>query len=361
MAGKSYAIIMAGGKGERFWPLSTSKHPKQVLSLVGGKPLLVLAVERLKGLIPPGRILVITSKDLVKVTAKTVPALPKENIIGEPFGRDTAAVCALASGIIKARDPNGLFCVLTADHVITDITKFQQNINDSLHLAATADILITIGIKPTFPSTGFGYIETGNVIKAAGKTTFLKALRFVEKPDKKQAEKYIVSGNFCWNSGMFVCSVTSMQNALARHAPQLLKMANRMEKAAGTNHFNSILANEYSKLEKISFDYAVMEKSDNIIMAKASFKWDDVGSWTALENHFTKDNNGNVIVGISEILDSFSNIVVSNDRLTALLGVRDLVVVQAEDATLVCHKDKAQEVKKMVQLLMKNRKYKSLL
>jgi len=361
MTGKTFAVIMAGGKGERFWPLSTSKHPKQILSLIGGKPLLALAVDRLKGLIPPSRILIITSADLVKVIAKAVPMLPKNNIIGEPFGRDTAAVCALASGIIKARDPNGIFCILTADHIIKEIPRFQQTLKDCFRLASSADILITIGIKPLFPSTGFGYIDTGKGLSVKGETKFLKAKRFVEKPDKKHARKYMDAGNYYWNSGMFIWSVKTIQDALQTCCPRLLGMAHRMEKVEGSGRFNSALVKEYSTLDKISIDYAVMEKSNNIVMAKANFSWDDVGSWIALENHFAKDEHNNVIVGMTEALDSIDNIILSKGRLTALLGVKDLVVVQAEKATLVCHKDKVQEVKRIVQHLSKQGKYKNVL
>jgi mannose-1-phosphate guanylyltransferase len=187
------------------------------------------------------------------------------------------------------------------------------------------------------------------------------AKRFVEKPDKRHAQKYVDAGNFYWNSGMFVWSVASIQKALAEHQSHLLAMANRIQKVADTSRFNSTLAVEYSKLEKISIDYAIMEKSDNIAMAIAKFSWDDVGSWTALENHFKKDSAGNVVIGTSEVLESKDNIVMSKCRLTALLGVENLVVVQAENATLVCHKDKVQEVKKMVQHLAKNKQYRSVL
>ena len=361
MTSNAYAVIMAGGKGERFWPLSTSKHPKQVLSLVGGKPMLALAVDRLKGFIPPSRILVITSADLVAVTAKTLKTLPKENIIGEPFGRDTAAACALASAIVKSRSRNASFCILTADHIIKDIKNFQQVLKDGFELANSADVLVTIGMKPSFPSTGFGYIDAGKKITRKSKTVFQSAKRFVEKPDRKRAEKYIAAGNFFWNSGMFIWSVASIQRAFGKYRPELLAMANSMEKVAGTGRFQKQMAIEYGKLEKISIDYAVMEKSKNIIMARATFDWDDVGSWTALENHFKKDANGNVCIGICETLDSSSNIVMAGNRLTALMGVKDLVVVQAEDVTLVCSRESAQNVKQMVQHLRQNKRYKSVL
>lgn len=357
MLDKAYAVIMAGGKGERFWPLSTSRHPKQVLSLFGGKSLMAMAVERLEGLIPPERVIVITGTDLIGATCEAAPELPRENVIGEPFGRNTAAVCALASAIVKARNPDGAFCILTADHIITDVDLFQATLQEGFDIAMAGNVLITIGIKPFFPSTGFGYIEAAEVLDHKGNVEFLKAKRFVEKPDLKTAEKYLRTGNFCWNSGMFIWSVESFQKALADHCPQLLNMANHMTSVVGTPDFDLRLAEEYGKLEKISIDYAIMEKADNIVMARGAFGWDDVGSWTAFENHFGRNSTNNVVIGTCEAIDSEANVIVSEDRLTALIGVSDLVVVQSEKATLVCAKDRAQDVKKMVKLLGEKGKY----
>lgn len=361
MMHKAYAVIMAGGKGERFWPLSTSRRPKQVLSLVGGKTLLAMAVERLTGLIPASRVMVITSADLVDATREAAPELPQENVIGEPFGRDTAPVCALASALVQAKDPGGVLSILTADHIIKDVDLFHATLRESFEIALSGNVLITIGIKPTFPSTGFGYIEAAEPIEHEGEIEFLKAKRFVEKPDLKTAERYVEAGNFCWNSGMFVWSVESFQKALAGHQPQLLDMANHMVSVVGTPEFDSRLEEEYGKLEKISVDYSIMEKADNIVMARGIFDWNDVGSWPALENHFDKDPSNNVLIGTCETMDSEGNVVVSDERLTALIGVSDLVVVQAEDATLVCSKDRAQDVKKMVQLLAEKGKYGNVL
>ena len=352
---------MAGGKGERFWPLSTSRRPKQVLSLFGGKSLMAMAVERLKGLIPPERIIVITGTDLVGATCEAAPELPRKNVIGEPFGRDTAAVCALASAIVKARNPGGAFCIITADHIITDINLFLTTLQEGFDIAMAENVLITIGIKPTFPSTGFGYIEAAEAFDHKGNIKFLKAKRFVEKPDLKTAKKYLERGNFCWNSGMFIWSVESFQKALADHCPHLFDMANHMTSVVGTPEFDIRLAEEYKKLEKISVDYAIMEKADNIVMAKGTFGWDDVGSWTALENHFDRNSTNNVVIGACEAIDSRANVVVSEDRLTTLIGVSDLVVVQSEKATLVCAKDRAQDVKKMVKLLNEKGKYQDIL
>ncbi|MDP6631354.1 MAG: sugar phosphate nucleotidyltransferase [Kiritimatiellia bacterium] len=356
-----YAMIMAGGRGERFWPLSTSKHPKQVLSLLGDRPMLAMSVDYLEGLIPPERVLIITSADLVDVTCEAVPSLPRENVIGEPFGRDTAACIALASAIIRKRDPEGVFCVLTADHIIRDLEEFQLVLGEGMDLAAKEDVLLTIGIEPTFPSSGFGYIETDSQRQGESVTEFWKATRFVEKPDVVTAERYLEAGNFYWNSGMFMWSCDALQKSLGAHQPHLYEMARRLEAVTDTPEFTAALEKEYSKLEKISIDFALMEKAGNIVMARGRFRWDDIGSWEALKNHFHADRDGNTRVGDMKMIESDGNIVVSKDHFTALIGVKDLIVVQAEGATLVCHKSKAQDVKTMVTRMREQGGYDHLL
>jgi mannose-1-phosphate guanylyltransferase len=358
----TYAVIMAGGKGERFWPLSTAKRPKQVLTLFGDKPMLAMALDYLRGLIPPERVFVITSADLVDATCKAAPHIPRKNVIGEPFGRDTAAVCALASALVKAKNPDGIFCILTADHIIGNVKLFQATLRESIQIARKNDVLITIGIKPTYPSTGFGYIEAAETFGNKSKAVkFRKVKRFVEKPDIKTAERYLRLNKFFWNSGMFVWSVKSLQSALRKHAKQLHAMAERMLPAVGTGEFNRRLKKEYAKLDKISVDYALMEKADNIVMAQGTFGWDDVGSWAALQNHFKADSSRNVMIGACENIGAEGNIVVSRERLTALIGVKDLVVVQAENATLICAKERAQDVRKMVHQLAKSGKHGNVL
>lgn len=358
---KAYAVIMAGGKGERFWPLSTSRHPKQVLNLVGPRSMMAMAVGYLEGLVPPERTIVITSKDLVSVTTETVPNLPRENIIGEPVGRDTAAVCALAAGLVGARDPDAVFCMLTADHLIGDLSQFRQTLSDGFRVAASQDVLITIGMRPSFPSTGFGYIEAGERVTLDTKVPFFRARRFVEKPDAEKARQYIHDGRFYWNSGMFIWGVKSLSKALRRHVPDLAAMSVRMSGVAWTPAFESELASAYAGLRRISVDYALMEKADNILMAQGTFPWDDLGSWSSLSAHLAKTADGNAILGSCESMDSRDNIVVSRDRLTALIGVQDLVVVQTDRVTLVCHRDRAQDVKRLVQKLGENPAYRDLL
>ena len=353
----SYAVIMAGGRGERFWPLSTSTSPKQLIGLFGGKPLLTMAVERLEGLLPPERILIITNAALVEASHKAAPQLPAANIIGEPCGRDTAPACMLASTIVKARDPEGVFAIVTADHVIGDLPVFHAALREGFELTSQQNLLMTIGITPTEPSTGFGYVEAGDEMALSTTTRFRRVKRFVEKPDAATAQRYIDSGCFYWNSGMFVWSVASFEAACQAHCPQLIDMADAILPAVDTPEFMPTLERVYPALEKISVDYALMEKADNIVTAVGTFAWDDVGAWPAIENHFDADDDGNVKIGEAEVLDAQNNIVVSQGRVTALLGVSDLVVVQAPGATLICPRDRAQDVKKMVALLSEQGAY----
>jgi len=356
-----FAVILAGGKGERFWPYSTHKKPKQLLSLVGGKPMLALAVERLEKLIPPERVLVITNAELVDACCAAAPDLPRENIIGEPIGRDTAAAIALGAAIVKKREPAAAFCVLTADHIIGDLDLFRETLAQSLALASREDVLITIGINPATPSTGYGYIEAGEEANEQAGIIFYKAKRFVEKPNSETAAKYVEAGNFYWNSGMFIWSIASVQKAFAAHRPILSDLIDKLTAVADTDAFNETVAKEYEQLEKISIDYALMEKADNILMVQGAFSWDDVGSWPALERHLPKDEDGNTVLGVCEEIGSANNIVMSENRLTALIGVKDLIVVHAEGATLICPRDKAQDVKKMVHLLREKGNYDGVL
>ncbi len=361
MAHDAYAVIMAGGRGERFWPLSTSKRPKQFISLIGGKPLIAAAVDRLDGLIAPDAVFIITNADLVDATRRAVPAVPAANIVGEPFGRDTAAAVALGMTLVKAANPAASFCVLTADQVMGEIDLFRQTLREALAVASAGDWLLTIGIKPTQPSTGFGYIEVAAPFHASGRVEFFSARRFVEKPDAATARQYMDSGRYFWNSGMFVWSVASLERALLAHCPALHAMAARLLGVVGTPGFAPALRAEYERIERISVDYALMEKAPNIVMAKGVFPWDDVGSWPAIENHFPKDANGSVVVGTCESVDSGGNIVVSEGRVTALLGVRDLMVIHADGVTLVCPKSRAQDLKKLVQHLKSTGHYDQIL
>jgi mannose-1-phosphate guanylyltransferase len=346
-----YAVIMAGGKGERFWPLSTSKRPKQLLDLVGDKALIAQAVDRISPMVPPENVFVVTNADLVEATCAALPDLPVENIIGEPMGRDTAAAVALGCALVESRNPEASFCILTADQVMGDLPVFRQTLQDALALALKEPVMITMGIRPAHPDTGFGYIHAGDVCTEEGKTGFAKVINFEEKPNLARARKFVQEGNYYWNSGMFIWSVATLKNELERYCPSLVCMMEAVTPHIGKDTFDSVLKKRYENLSKISIDYALMEKAGNILMAEGSFEWDDVGSWPALEKHFESDDEGNTCIGLTELLDATGNIIYSRDRLTACIGVKDLVIVQADGVTLVCPKKRAQDIKQLVKSL----------
>ncbi len=341
----AYAIIMAGGKGERFWPLSTSRRPKQLLALAGGKPLILQAVDRLEGLVPPDRILIVTNQSLVGPIRHMLGEGSLVGVLGEPVGRDTAAAIAAGTAWIKRRTPDAVFCVLTADHIIGDLPVFRDTLTRGLALCAENDILMTIGITPSEPSSAYGYIEAGEPWKQSGPLELFRAKRFVEKPDTATATDYLATGRYTWNSGMFAWSVRSIQKAFAEYGPVFAEKIETWSACDSETAFDAALETEFSELEKISIDYAVMEKAQNIVVCKGRFAWDDVGSWPALEAHLPNDGDGNTSTGDVEVFDSAHNIVVSEGRLTALVGVKDLVVVQADGVTLVCAKERSQEIK----------------
>lgn len=352
-ASHHYAVVLAGGYGERFWPASTAAKPKQLLSLLGDRTMLEMAVDRLDGLIPVERVLVLTSEDLVEATRRATPALPAANVIGEPMRRDTAAAVALAAAVVKARDPEGAFCIVTADHVMGDLDLFRRTLAEGLALAAAEDVLITIGITPRHPATGYGYIRAVDAHAEHNGIAFRRVDRFVEKPDRSTAEGYVSSGEFWWNSGMFIWSVDAVQRAFAAHRPELAAFIDDLVPAVDGPDFGPALAAGFQPLEKISIDYALMERADNIVMAVGTFAWDDVGSWPAVGDHLDADEAGNAVRGELEVLDATDNIVLADgeaagQRLTALIGVTDLIVVHTDTATLVVPKDRAEDVKKIV-------------
>lgn len=346
-----YAVILAGGRGERFWPLSTSRQPKQLLDLVGDKALIAQAVDRIADLIPPGHVFVITNADLVEATRKALPDLPRANIIGEPMGRDTAAAVALGCALVESRNPQAAFCILTADQVMGDLPVFRQTLHDALALALREPVLITLGIRPAHPDTGFGYIHAGEAYTREGGTEFARVLKFEEKPNLARAKTFVADGCYFWNSGMFIWSVPTLRQELERFCAPLVCMMDAVGPHIGKDSFADVLKKRFQELSKISIDYALMEKADNILMAEGGFAWDDVGSWPALEKHFESDEDGNTRIGTTEVLDASGNILFSRGRLTACIGVKDLIVVQADGVTLVCPKDRAQDIKLMVKAL----------
>ena len=347
---KAYAVIMAGGDGERFWPLSTPKRPKQFVDVFGGKPLIRHAFDRLKGLIPPERTLVVTAAKLVPLTRRALPEVPACNVVGEPCRRDTAAAVAVACGLVtRLGGPDAVGCILTADQLMKPEKAFRDTLRDAISAAAKFDAIVTMGIVPDRPSTGYGYIECGKRVDAGTKTAFYSARRFVEKPDEATARRYLKSGRFRWNAGMFVWRARVMADAFAAAAPDLSPI---IASVSAAKSVAALLRRAYPPLRAISVDFAVMEKARNILVAESRFEWDDVGSWQAIPNHFPADAAGNVCLGNAALLDAKDSIVVSScDHVTAVVGLSGVVVVHTPGATLVCARERAQDVKKLVRSL----------
>lgn len=350
-----YIVIIAGGKGERFWPQSRAARPKQLLPIVGDAPLLTQTVERVKPIVPAQNIFIITSAVQEKGVRAVCQGLPKENIIAEPEGRDTAAAVGLAAAIVGARDPAGVFAVLPADHVIHNGKKYQSDLNAAFRAAASAPVMVTIGITPDEPATGFGYVQRGSEWKKVNRKTVYQVKRFVEKPDLKTAKKYLKSGDYLWNAGMFVWSVPVVETAIAKFAPELdaglMKIRTALAKG---RKLVPVMKKVYPSLQKISVDYALLEKSDNVVVLPSTFDWDDVGAWPAVARHYRPDKAGNVGKGLSLIEQGSGNIVFSeDDHLVTVVGADNLIVVHTPDATLVCPIDKAQEIKAAVKRVSK--------
>lgn len=347
---KAYAVIMAGGGGERLWPVSTPKRPKQFVDVFGGKPLIRHAFDRLSGLIPPERTLVITASRLVPMTRRVLPEVPACNIVGEPCRRDTAAAVAVACGLVsRLGGPDAVGCILTADQLMKPEKAFRATLRDAISAAAKFDSIVTMGIVPDHPATGYGYIECGKPVDAGTKTVVFAAKRFVEKPDEATARRYLKAGRFRWNAGMFVWRARVMADAFAAAAPDFSPL---IASVVSAKSVPALLRRAYPSLRAISVDFAVMEKSKNILVAESQFKWDDVGSWQALPNHFPADAAGNVCLGKTALMDARDSIVVSSDdHVTAVVGLSGVVVVHTPGATLVCPRERAQDIKKLVKTL----------
>jgi mannose-1-phosphate guanylyltransferase len=346
MSNSFYALILAGGSGERFWPLSRKSTPKQLLRLFDSTTLLEETVSRLDGLIAPEQILILTNKDQEATVRKVLADHPQDNIYAEPAKRDTAAAIALGAGIIARRDASATMAVLPADHRISDKTAFQDDLK-SAELAAKRDgDLITIGITPTWACPGFGYIERGKAVK---NTDYFEVVRFREKPDPDLADSFVRSGNFYWNAGMFIWSVNSIVTEFNRHASDLAEFVSAIRHS---KDLNSVLADRFAGLRKISIDYAVMEKASRVLVKPAAFDWDDVGGWTAVSKYLHQLPQGNT-ANCAVTFDSSANNIVYTDQKVhiALLGVNDLIVVQTKDATLVCHRHDAEKIKQLLPLI----------
>lgn len=346
-----FTTVLAGGSGTRFWPKSRVDFPKQFLILQGTQSLLQNTISRIEPLVPLSHIQVVTASHLHQQTLQQLPGLVPENILSEPVGRNTAAAIGLAACHLVEHYPDALMVVLPADHVIPDSVAFCNSVRQAAQVAQHHDILMTLGIHPTYPATGYGYIESGDMLPTPNAPSTYRVTKFSEKPPADVAARYITSGRHYWNCGIFVWQAATILEEITTHMPTLWQGLQTYMTALRAGASEDILSHHYTQLPNISIDYGVLEHSSRVGVLPVTFAWSDVGSWRSLADLHPQDENGNVVVGNHLSLDSTGLIVYSPDQLVATIGLTDLIIVQTEDAILICPKDRDQEVRGLVQAL----------
>lgn len=348
-----HAMIMAGGGGTRFWPRSRARRPKQFLSFSGDRTLLQGTLDRIEAQVPLGQCWVITSAAHRDEALQQLPDVPASQVIGEPMGRDTAACIGLGSALIASRDANATIIVMPADHAIEPAQEFRRAVHAAAQLADEfPDALITFGIKPTNPATGYGYIHRGEFVAQRQGVNAFRVQAFREKPSIDVAQKYVASGEYDWNSGIFVWKATTILAELARLKPEIHAAVKRIADAWGTPNQDAVFREEYSKVEKISIDFAVMEKAKQVLVVQAPYQWDDVGSWLALERRNPQDASGNTIQALHVGINTSGCVIAADPgRVIATIGVSNLLIIQDGDATLVADRRDEGKVKEIVDRL----------
>ncbi len=350
-----FAVILAGGSGTRFWPASRRRRPKQLLPIAPGsqETLIASTARRLATLVQNDHILVATGTELLEATRAALPGIPKENFLAEPAARNTAPCIGWANSVAFRRNPKAVLAVLPSDHHIADEPGFTSLLKEAIH-SAEAGVITTIGVEPTRPETGYGYIEVGEPL--LGRTS--RVVRFVEKPDRAKAQQYLLQGNYLWNSGMFFFRADVMQSAIQRHMPDLSAGLNQIDVASsqGPDKYAEVLANVFPRLPSISIDYGVIEKETQLNVVRGGFGWSDLGSWPSVWELSPQDSGGNAVTSSTLLVDSHRNLVQSiqtggSQRVIALVGVDDLCVIETDDACLILPRERAQDVRAVVELL----------
>ncbi|MBN2572643.1 MAG: mannose-1-phosphate guanylyltransferase [Ignavibacteriales bacterium] len=343
-----YAVIMAGGVGSRFWPRSKEKKPKQLLRIFGENTMIQDTVARVKDFITNENIFIITNEVQREKIIQQLSEIPVENIVAEPFGRNTAACIGLAAILVAHKDPNAVIVNLPADHLIKNIEIFKDTIKLAAEFASNSKGIVTIGINPTRPETGYGYIQINDEVNKEG---VYKVKTFAEKPNYETAVNFLESGDFLWNSGMFICRVDAILSEIKKYLPDLHLGLEEIKAGIGKNNYIEILKRVYGQLKSISIDYGVMEKSEFVYLVKGNFEWSDVGSWEEVYKLSEKDNSGNAVNGDVYVDKSFDSYIYSPDKFTAVIGVNDLIVVNTKSALLICNRNNSQDVKQIIDYL----------
>lgn len=347
----TYEVIMAGGGGSRFWPLSRMRRPKQLLNISGRDIMLNETILRLDEMIDRENVYIVTNQDQKPLMQELLlGGIPFRNILTEPVGRNTAPCVLYAASMLEKLKGDGVMCVFPADHHIQNVTEYQRIIKKAASCAETMECIVTIGIKPTYAATGYGYICAGEEVADGVR----HARKFVEKPSKEKAEEYIESGMYSWNSGVFVFRISTILKAYRELLPQMMVPMERIMQAVGTSEEQRVLEEEYPKMENISIDYGIMEQSQHVLVLEGDFGWSDVGSFDELETLYKPDEEGNVSIGDTLLLNTKGCIAKSSSRQLTLIGAENLIVVETEDAVLVCKKERAQDVKQAVEQLKMN-------
>lgn len=345
------AVIMAGGKGERFWPKSRRKTPKQFMKLFGDQTMLQQTVRRISPLIPLERVYVVTGEEYAETVRGQLPGLPETNLILEPEGRDTAPCIGLAALFVERAHPDAVMAVLPADHVIKKEKDFLRLLESAAEVARKEHGLMTMGITPTRPETGYGYIQVGSLHSTVNSNPTYVVRRFCEKPDLDTAKRFLESKEYLWNSGMFVWEVSTIRDMIRQYLPRLHDGLEIIRTALGRLSFRDTVRARFVAFDRISIDYGVMEKAERVYVLPGDIGWDDVGSWTALERVTAADEDGNIISGKAIAIDTRNCTLDSPDKLVVTLGVEDLVIVDTPDVLLICRKDQAQAIKRAVNRL----------
>lgn len=345
-----YAMIMAGGGGTRLWPMSRNNMPKQLLPLVEDQSMYKISVERLAPLFTPDCIYVVTGSQYVDMMRADTPEIPPQNFIVEPYGRDSGPAAALGITVIQQRDSKAVVAILTADHHISDKAGFRE-VLAAAHDLAQQGYIVTLGITPTYPSTGFGYIRRGRELCTVNGLTCYQSLGFTEKPNPEKAAQFLASGDYSWNSGMFIWKADQAMSEFQRQQPEMHAHFMELASAVDTPQFNTTLDTVWEKIKKIQLDYAVMEGAHNMAVIPVDIGWNDIGSWASLFDVLPLDPSGNTFKATDWIAMDTSNTLVVSDKLVVTIGIDSIVVIETPDAILICHKDRTQGVKEVVNQL----------